>query len=289
MKINIITMAYSHINKSPRVRPQPDVCEFIKAGEIKAFGTRRPEVSLLEDFFRTIRLEYTPILKSFLPQKRTTQLLRDLEHSVLRCAMSKPGGALKVKVPNGVIDKLKLDTFKVAWLWHVQNTCKPSADSRWVHLEDTTKKAIEESVLVPVISDSLVVEAPMDVGKPSPTGDSAGDGPFIAGARVKIAGWRVTGVDQDGSRRDVAVGRMGVIQGVEQEAGRCAVVFEASSSSKGRREITCKVTFDNLEAAGPGGPEPAPADSKAAASKGSVKEKEDKLEDQGKLYISFYI
>ena len=249
------------------MRPAPDVCEFIKQGEVKAFGTRRDEIQRIEVCFRTNRLRYLPHLKSFLTSKRAFKSMREFEHAVLRCALSKPTGLWRAKVANGLIDSDKLEAWTDAWRWQMQCTLQPPKDSLWEFLPDPTKAATaEEAVEVQVISDTLVpVE---DAGSPPPK-----DCPFSPGTKVKLSQWRITGVARDNARCDVSVGRNGIVDSVDQESHRCTVVFECSSSSSSKKsDVRASVAFENLELVVVAAADPAPeakgkAKAKSAAGK----------------------
>ena len=226
----------------------PDLADFVRPGEVKALGTRKSEVGIIEEFFRTMRLKYDPILLDFLSANQCRKVLRELEWCTLRLALSKPAGSVRVRAPNGVITWEKLKDVEMAWQLYVQEVVKPPRLSKWVFVGEAVTADEEEAVLVPTFGENLqVAEDDGEPTSPSKKAKTANGSPFAVGALVQLDGWRVTGKDTNGTRVDIQVGAVGKVLKVDADDHRCAVAFDCSSSSSGAtRRVQANANWENL-------------------------------------------
>ena len=137
-KVCIMTVAYNTTGAISKVRPQADVCDFVKLADLRALESRKPELEIVESFLRTMRVKYTPILGDFLSPKQCRASLRVLEEATVRALLNKASsGSVKEKSKKkekgtkNEITKARLEALECSWKHYIENTDNPPTSSRW--------------------------------------------------------------------------------------------------------------------------------------------------------------
>jgi hypothetical protein len=121
LKLDLVTMAYDPKNCIQKVRPNPDIADFVKGSDVKALSARPDEVNLIEKTMSQIRLDELKQIESFMaPCKAATQV-RELAHQIIRIAIGKPmSDAFITKKMTGILDADKVQAIVRDWKLAVQ-------------------------------------------------------------------------------------------------------------------------------------------------------------------------
>lgn len=177
-KTDLMMLAYNAQGCIQKVRPQPDIADFIQVKDIKSLGGRQAEVMLVNGRLQKLYLNEQLQLDSFMPNSKARSILRTCSFQILRLMLNK--GALPDFNPvakAGIMDKEKVDTIILQWKLWVQKSFNPS--SLW------------EFVSAPAVAAEVVSEERAFIG-PECQEELALKG-YIVGATVVLQK-RVTGV-----------------------------------------------------------------------------------------------
>ena len=137
LKVCLLTLAYNPVGSIPKVRPNPNVADFIKTADIRTLGGGPKTCEQLETWLRTIRITHEPVLKSWLPPIRARQIVRELEQAGLRVALGKATTSTfkeagKVtKLTKAEYSDVRMGSIETAWKRWVEATEKPPDNSPW--------------------------------------------------------------------------------------------------------------------------------------------------------------
>jgi hypothetical protein len=106
VKLDIVTLAYNPTRKIEKMRPQPDVADFVKGSDAKAMALRVAELSLVEETMKTVRGHEEEQLRSFMTNSKARMCVRLLGHQLLRTMMNK-SSEFTTKAKPGKLDQAR--------------------------------------------------------------------------------------------------------------------------------------------------------------------------------------
>ena len=267
LKLDLVTMAYDPKNCIQKVRPNPDIADFVKGSDVKALSARPGEVNLIEKTMSQIRLDELKQLESFMAPCKAATLVRELAHQIIRIAIGKPmSDAFYTKKITGILDADKVQAIVRDWKLAVQKKHNPPAESQWQRIELLDSAAPAEEVVM-VIPEGSTAEYEELI--------QAG---FLVGKEV-ILKKRRTGTGENDIKKDVPALAVGIITEVPTDSSKRVVVnFELCSkpgSSKSKPTaggvVTCRLCVDDIELAATSELRPAEAKPKAQEGKPGAK------------------
>ena len=139
LKMRLLTLAYNGTGAVAKVRPSPDVCDFVKLADVRSLCSKAGETDKIETWLRTMRIKHEPVLKSWLPGLKARKVLRELEQAGLRAVLGKAATltfkeAAKTKATKGDFCSEKMLSIEQGWLRWVEVSEKPPATSTWTFL-----------------------------------------------------------------------------------------------------------------------------------------------------------
>ena len=208
VRLDLITLAYNDTKKLEKIRPQPDVAEFIKPADVKVLSGRADEVKLIEKHMRNIREVDELMLRKHVPALAASAYVRDLGHQVLRLALGKgSSGVFATKVKGGAMTEARLDMVTHEWRLFVKDNAKLPCGlgAEWDAQEEKVGDDLKDDTVLLVGDEATLSAEVLEIMTKG----------FTVGKQV-ILQKRVTGtcVDSSGKeiRRDVQVGTVGVIK-----------------------------------------------------------------------------
>jgi hypothetical protein len=106
VKLDIVTLAYNPKLKLEKMRPQPDVADFIKCSDVKAIAIRPAELELVEQTLKHVRGHEEQQLMSFMTNAKAQMCVRQLAHQLLRTMMNK-SSEFTTKAKPGKLDQAR--------------------------------------------------------------------------------------------------------------------------------------------------------------------------------------
>ena len=241
VKCCLVILSYCPDSKVEKVRPNPDVADFLKSSDIKALSSRPEELSTLETFFQRHRMECMRLLRQEFGGAVGYELVLAFEHAALVTMLNKkPPGSVatwyrKPSKDNNKITEEVLTVLHGTWKRHVQSKFKHHVDG-WVYQEGLlADDNDDETLLVADVVDYKTAEKSSDDASIQKKVEAG----YTIGRKVKLSK-RIT-VDfpnpNNGGkpfRKDVLAGDIGKIVGFPKEGGanvRATIEFEVEHES----------------------------------------------------------